>query len=90
MIEIENVAYSNGSGELLSDISTKLALRSINFLNDSSGTDKTRHLKLSYGVLQLISGQVWAMGNGVCNLYCDGAALVVTHISSRRALEARF
>ncbi len=41
MIELENVAYSYGGGELLSDITLKLAPGSFHFLTGPSGAGKT-------------------------------------------------
>ncbi|WP_375174984.1 cell division ATP-binding protein FtsE [Pseudooceanicola sp.] len=56
MIELENVAYSYGGGELLSDVSLKLAPGSFHFLTGPSGSGKTTFLKLCYGALVPTSG----------------------------------
>lgn len=58
VIEFENVAYSYGGGELLSDISLKLQAGSFHFLTGPSGSGKTTLLKLCYGALVPTSGQV--------------------------------
>ena len=58
MIELENVAYSYGGGELLSDISLKLAPGSFHFLTGPSGSGKTTLLKLCYGALLPTAGYV--------------------------------
>ncbi|QBF30429.1 cell division ATP-binding protein FtsE [Thalassococcus sp. S3] len=58
MIELENVAYTYGGGELLSDISVRLAPGSFHFLTGPSGAGKTTLLKLCYGALLATSGAV--------------------------------
>lgn len=56
VIELENVAYSYGGGELLSDVSLKLAPGSFHFLTGPSGSGKTTFLKLCYGALVPTAG----------------------------------
>ena len=58
MIELENVAYSYGGGELLSNISLQLQPGSFHFLTGPSGSGKTTFLKLCYGALTATSGHV--------------------------------
>lgn len=58
VIELENVAYSYGGGELLSDISLKLAPGSFHFLTGPSGSGKTTLMKLCYGALLPTAGHV--------------------------------
>lgn len=58
MIELENLAYSYGGGELLSDVSLKLAPGSFHFLTGPSGSGKTTFLKLCYGALVPTAGHV--------------------------------
>lgn len=60
LIELENVGYSYGGGELLSDVSVQLSPGSFHFLTGPSGSGKTTLLKLCYGALLPTSGQVRA------------------------------
>ena len=52
VITFENVAYSYGGGELLSDVSLRLAPGSFHFLTGPSGAGKSTFLKLAYAELQ--------------------------------------
>ncbi|WP_299610028.1 cell division ATP-binding protein FtsE [uncultured Tateyamaria sp.] len=74
MIELENVAYSYGGGELLSDISVKLAPGSFHFLTGPSGAGKTTLLKLCYGALLPTSGRVQVFDRDVRSLERDAVA----------------
>ena len=76
VIELENVAYSYGGGELLSDISIKLAPGSFYFLTGPSGAGKTTLLKLCYGALLPTAGEVRILGNDVRNLDRDDVAMM--------------
>lgn len=58
MIELDNVAYSYGGGELLTSVSLKLAPGSFHFLTGPSGAGKTTLLRLCYGALQPTTGIV--------------------------------
>ncbi len=62
MIELENVAYSYGGGELLSDISLQLQAGSFHFLTGPSGSGKTTLLKLCYGALVPTAGHLRLFG----------------------------
>ena len=76
MIELDNVAYSYGGGELLSDISLKLAPGSFHFLTGPSGAGKTTLMKLCYGALLPTAGHVQLFGKDVRSLGRDDIAMV--------------
>ena len=75
MIELENVAYNYGGGELLSEISLKLQPGSFHFLTGPSGAGKTTLLKLCYGALVPTSGFVRLFDRDVRELERDDIAL---------------
>jgi cell division transport system ATP-binding protein len=76
VIELENVAYSYGGGELLSDISLKLAPGSFHFLTGPSGSGKTTLMKLCYGALLPTAGQVRIFDADVRAMTRDDVALL--------------
>lgn len=76
MIELENVAYSYGGGELLSEISLKLAPGSFHFLTGPSGAGKTTLLKLCYGALLPTAGQIRLFDTDVRSLERDDMAMM--------------
>lgn len=76
MIELENVAYSYGGGELLSDISLKLAPGSFHFLTGPSGSGKTTLMKLCYGALLPTAGHLRLFERDVRTLTRDDVALL--------------
>lgn len=75
MIELENVAYSYGGGELFSDVSLSLTPGSFHFLTGPSGAGKTTLLKLCYAELVPTAGSVDLFGEGVRGMDRDRVAL---------------
>lgn len=75
MIELENIAYNYGGGELLSEISLKLAPGSFHFLTGPSGSGKTTFLKLCYGALTPTAGSARLFGQDVRQMDRDGHAM---------------
>jgi len=76
LIELDNVAYSYGGGELLSEISLKLAPGSFHFLTGPSGAGKTTLLKLCYGALMPTAGDVRLFDADVRGMERDDIAMV--------------
>jgi len=75
VIALENVAYSYGGGELLSDISLRLAPGSFHFLTGPSGAGKSTFLKLCYGELLPTAGRITLFDREVRGLTRDDIAL---------------
>lgn len=75
MIELDNIAYSYGGGELLSEVSLKLAPGSFHFLTGPSGSGKTTFLKLCYGALTPTAGRVQLFGKDVREMDRDDHAM---------------
>ncbi|MCL6282876.1 ATP-binding cassette domain-containing protein [Ruegeria sp. 2012CJ41-6] len=76
MIELENVGYSYGGGELLSDVSVSLAPGSFHFLTGPSGAGKTTLLKLCYGALLPTAGRVQVFDRDMGALDRDDLAML--------------
>ncbi|QIE46793.1 ATP-binding cassette domain-containing protein [Pseudohalocynthiibacter aestuariivivens] len=76
MIELENVAYSYGGAELLSDISLKLQPGSFHFLTGPSGSGKTTLMKLCYGALIPTAGYVRLFDTDVRAMARDDIAMM--------------
>jgi cell division transport system ATP-binding protein len=74
VITFENVAYSYGGGELLSDVSLRLAPGSFHFLTGPSGAGKSTFLKLAYAELLPTSGRVTLFDHDVKTLSRDDVA----------------
>lgn len=75
MIELENVAYSYGGGDLLADISLRLQPGSFHFLTGPSGAGKSTFLKLCYMELAPSKGLVQVFGQDAALLGRDQIAL---------------
>lgn len=75
MIAFENVAYNYGGGELLSDVSLRLAPGSFHFLTGPSGAGKTTLLKLAYGELLPTAGHVTLFDRDAWSLGRDDIAM---------------
>ena len=75
MIAFDNVAYSYGGGELLSDISLRLAPGAFHFLTRPSGAGKSTFLKLCYAELSPTAGRVTLFDRDVRGLSRDDVAL---------------
>jgi len=76
VIELENVGYSYGGGELLSDVSVQLVRGSFHFLTGPSGSGKTTLLKLCYGALLPTTGQARAFDADMSGLDRDQMAML--------------
>lgn len=76
LIELENVGYSYGGGELLSDVSVQLSQGSFHFLTGPSGSGKTTLLKLCYGALLPTTGQTRAFDADLRDLDRDQMAML--------------
>lgn len=75
MISFDTMGYSYGGGELLSDISLRLAPGSFHFLTGPSGAGKTTLLKLAYADLLPTAGRVMLFDRDVRSLSRDDVAL---------------
>ena len=75
MISFENAAYSYGGGELLSEISLRLARGSFHFLTGPSGSGKSTFLKLCYAELLPTAGHLMLFDRDVRSLSRDEVAL---------------
>ncbi|GHF38033.1 cell division ATP-binding protein FtsE [Seohaeicola zhoushanensis] len=76
MITLENVGYSYGGGDLLSDVSVKLSPGSFHFLTGPSGSGKTTLLKLCYGALLPTRGRATLFNTDLRALDRDQMALM--------------
>ncbi len=75
LIAFENAAYSYGGGELLSEISLRLAPGSFHFLTGPSGSGKSTFLKLCYAELVPTAGRLTLFDREVRSLSRDDVAL---------------
>ena len=76
MIDQGNVGYNYRGGELLSNVSVKLAPGSFHFLTGPSGAGKTTLLKLCYGALTPTSGRARAFNMDINGLDRDQMAFL--------------
>jgi len=76
VIAFENVAYSYGGGELLSEVSLRLAPGSFHFLTGPSGAGKSTLLKLCYAELLPTAGRVTLFDREVRSLNRDEVAMM--------------
>lgn len=74
VIAFDNVAYSYGGGELLSEVSLRLAPGSFHFLTGPSGAGKSTLIKLAYAELMPTSGRVTIFDREVRSLSRDDIA----------------
>jgi cell division transport system ATP-binding protein len=74
VIAFDNVAYSYGGGELLSEVSLRLAPGSFHFLTGPSGSGKSTLLKLAYADLMPTSGRLTIFEREVRSLSRDDVA----------------
>jgi cell division transport system ATP-binding protein len=75
VIAFQNVAYGYGGGELLSEVSLRLAPGSFHFLTGPSGSGKSTFLKLCYAELLPTTGEVMLFDRDVRSLSRDDVAL---------------
>lgn len=75
VIAFENVGFNYGGGELLSDVTLRLAPGSFHFLTGPSGAGKSTFLKLAYAELQPTAGRVALFDRDVRLMTRDDIAL---------------
>lgn len=74
VIAFENVAYGYGGGDLLSEVSLRLAPGSFHFLTGPSGAGKSTFLKLAYAELLPTGGKITLFDRDVSGLSRDDVA----------------
>jgi cell division transport system ATP-binding protein len=75
VIAFENVGFNYGGGELLSDVTLRLAPGSFHFLTGPSGAGKSTFLKLAYAELRPTAGRVALFDRDVRLMTRDDIAL---------------
>ncbi len=76
MIEFKGASYSYTGGELLQDMSLKIASGAFYFITGPSGSGKTTFLKMCYGSLTPNTGELRLFGQDVQTLSRDDIAMV--------------
>lgn len=76
MIELDQVAYSYGGGELLSEVTLKLVPGAFYFLTGPSGSGKTTFLKMCYGALSPNQGHLRMFGQDITEMSRDDIAVL--------------
>lgn len=76
MIELDQVAYSYGGGELLSEVTLKLVPGAFYFLTGPSGAGKTTCLKMCYGALSPNQGHLRMFGQDITEMSRDDIAVL--------------
>lgn len=74
MIELANTAYTYGGGDILTDVTLRLAPGSFHFLTGPSGSGKTTLLRLCYMELLPSAGQVRIFNTDVRGMSRDQVA----------------
>jgi len=74
LIELASAAFSYGGGDILTDVTLRLAPGSFHFLTGPSGSGKTTLLKLCYMELQPTVGHVRVFNSDVADMSRDQVA----------------
>ena len=80
MIDFKNASYSYTGGELLLDMSLKIASGAFYFITGPSGSGKTTFLKMCYGSLTPNTGELHLFGKAVETLSRDDIAILRRNI----------